>query len=56
MIEICRERTNAGEILGEPCRLCGHTNVVHPGVINPALTECVLCRLLDGVEQASHEP
>lgn len=46
----CTRPTTAGEMIGDPCTDCGHTNVVHPGRLNPALTACVLCELVGQVE------
>lgn len=45
MSEPCTKPMLPGQMFGEPCEDCGHTNLVHPGRHNPALTECVLCRL-----------
>jgi hypothetical protein len=42
---ICTRETPVGSIIGEPCPVCGHTNIVHPGRNNPALDGCLLCVL-----------
>lgn len=41
----CSVRVVPGEVIGKACSNCGHTNVVHPGVHNPHLTACVICRM-----------
>lgn len=28
-----------------PCPECGHSDSLHPGVLNPALTGCLVCEL-----------
>jgi hypothetical protein len=44
----CTRRTEVGDRIGSPCPTCGHTNVLHPGPHNPALTMCVICELRFG--------
>lgn len=54
MIEACRRPANAGDIIGNACPSCGHTNVLHPGSINPAVIECLVCLMegtLDGMTE-----
>lgn len=43
---ICTNTAWAGTMAGKACHICGHTNLVHPGTHNPALTSCVICQLL----------
>lgn len=45
MEEVCQKSDFAGQIVATPCPDCGHTNVLHPGVHNPKLDECLVCRL-----------
>lgn len=45
MKEPCQKVPIAGSIIGAPCFDCGHTNMVHPGSHNPAITVCVLCEM-----------
>lgn len=44
-MDICTKDDWDGEMIGEPCGVCGHTNVVHPGPQNPSVEQCVLCVL-----------
>jgi len=49
--DICRMAIGPQDTVGAPCGNCGHCNLAHPGVANPALTECPVCRLLFVIEQ-----
>lgn len=42
----CTRRTQAGELVLDPCTDCGHTNLVHPGRHNPALSLCAICAVI----------
>jgi predicted RNA-binding Zn-ribbon protein involved in translation (DUF1610 family) len=33
-------------LIGHPCPDCGHTNIAHPGSMNPRLRSCVICEML----------
>jgi hypothetical protein len=44
--EPCPWRTRPSDVIGEPCKNCGHSNLVHPGHANPDLQVCVICELL----------
>lgn len=44
--EVCRVRVGPHWTVGTPCAHCGHTDHVHPGVPNPALSSCVVCELV----------
>lgn len=44
----CTKAAMVGDRVGEACKECGHTNLVHHGPHNPALIECVLCVLTGG--------
>lgn len=44
-VEICTQRAIAGELIGDPCPNCGHTNLAHGGGHNPAVDACVICEL-----------
>jgi hypothetical protein len=46
MNEICRNPTRVGDIVGKPCKECGHANIVHPGPGTPAITQCLLCEMV----------
>jgi hypothetical protein len=48
----CVAQIRGSDPIGAPCPDCGHTNLVHPGHANPALTECVLCVLVNRAEGA----
>jgi hypothetical protein len=48
---ICRSGIPAGSMIGVPCPNCGHTDLAHPGGHNPAIGECLLCRLEAMIEQ-----
>lgn len=55
-MEICQRPIVGSAERGLPCQECGHSDYVHPGVPNPALSECVVCALLvlmDEVKQAA---
>jgi hypothetical protein len=45
----CQARGFTGAQLGAPCPDCGHNNLVHPGIHNPALMACVICELLQHI-------
>lgn len=46
----CTRRSKGSERIGAPCPDCGHTNIAHPGVGNPSLTECAICSMLAATE------
>ena len=52
-MDACTTAPTPGDIIGEPCEDCGHTNVVHPGRHNPSLDACALCRLERSVASQS---
>jgi len=39
----CRRGVYAGAMVAGACPHCGHANVLHPGSMNPALDECLVC-------------
>jgi len=39
----CTTSASPALYAGDACPDCGHTLLAHPGAINPALDECVLC-------------
>jgi hypothetical protein len=52
--EPCTWRLAPHELISatyEPCANCGHTMLVHGGVHNSALTECVICMMLVDVAE-----
>lgn len=52
---VCTNRTDAttdvAAWVGQPCRDCGHTMLVHGGPANPGLELCVTCEQLDAVAE-----
>lgn len=46
----CTKSDFTGEVIGNACPDCGHTNVLHPGRHNPALNECLVCVLIETKE------
>lgn len=44
-MEACRTRVVHGEVVGKPCDDCGHIKLLHPGVSNPELEECLVCQI-----------
>jgi hypothetical protein len=48
--EVCARRADQVSWFGEPCPECGHTTAAHAGAGNPALDECVLCRVQVSVD------
>lgn len=48
---VCTSPAGAVEYLGAPCPSCGHTTIAHPGPSNPALVECILCRVQASVAE-----
>lgn len=56
MSTVCTKSDWEGEVVGAACPDCGHTNAVHPGVHNPVLDACVLCRLRPRGMAGSREP
>lgn len=42
---VCTWSADPVAYLGAPCSTCGHTSLAHPGPTNPALVECILCRV-----------
>lgn len=53
---ICRSGISAGMMIGIPCPNCGHTDLVHPGGHNPAISSCLLCLLEDTIAQFTPPP
>lgn len=45
--KICHRRVAGSDPIGQTCRECGHTDLVHGGVPNPELTACIVCELLE---------
>lgn len=53
---VCVRSSDRVERMGAPCPECQHTNLVHPNLGNPALTECAVCRLLATSSTVTVEP
>lgn len=50
--EVCTLGSGSTDVIGAGCRNCGHTNMLHPQPFaNPALSECVICRLFKTIEE-----
>jgi len=47
---VCTWPALATPYAGAACPGCGHTNLAHPGEANPALDECILCRVQVSVD------
>lgn len=45
MTACTRTAANVAGVDLAPCPDCGHTLLVHPSALNPALTACALCAL-----------
>lgn len=46
-MEACRTPIQTGDIIGRPCRDCGHANILHPSPLaNPTLEACIICELV----------
>lgn len=44
-VGICTTRAMDSDEFGEQCDDCGHTNVVHPSMVNPSIDKCMFCLL-----------
>lgn len=53
---VCRAGVSPGQMIGVPCPNCGHTDLVHPGVHNPAISACLVCLLEETIEQFTPPP
>lgn len=42
----CTRGTAGHDMIGAACPVCGHTNLVHPGLSNPSLSSCAVCQIL----------
>lgn len=47
---VCHASTSTADVIGAPCRECGHTNLAHPGNHNPTLDACAICLVLAAAE------
>jgi hypothetical protein len=47
----CRRSAWSSLQVGAVCPDCQHTSIVHPGIQNPGLEECVICSLLADQEE-----
>lgn len=52
-VQACGRRSRPGDVIGAACPDCGHTNLLHPGPSNPALSACIVCELAALVAPAS---
>lgn len=53
---VCKTVVVAVATVTLACSHCGHSNFLHPGSSNPALTSCFACLLLAGPKAlAEHE-
>lgn len=43
--QVCHHVMGGGDIVGQPCRSCGHTDIAHPSYANPGLAACAICLL-----------
>lgn len=50
----CTYRNFYGRRMTDVCPYCGHVSVLHPGTHNPALTECLVCGVLEATENVKN--